>query len=234
MDYPKSVPGVGLVNGKFVDENATTGQVGSLIPSAWGNAVTDELLAILAFAGIVPDETKFNQVLAALQKMFAPLTSPAFAGAPTAPTPVSTDNSTRISTTAFVKAVAAAVAGDSAQLFAVAAASQAQHAVNLGQFVAANSPQGYFQIPVIVAGVKRAIIVQWDTVNVTAVNGNWSAFSYPIRFPNRCLAVVGNRQAPGTNAVMLFGQAVGDGPGQVVVQNFAASAEIGSYIAIGW
>lgn len=33
---PKSVPGVGLVGGKFVDENTATGQQGSLIPSVWG------------------------------------------------------------------------------------------------------------------------------------------------------------------------------------------------------
>lgn len=69
MDYPKSVAGVGLVDGKFVDENATTGQVGSLIPSAWGNAVTDEILAVLAAAGIVPDEAKFNQLALAVQAL---------------------------------------------------------------------------------------------------------------------------------------------------------------------
>jgi len=38
MDYPKSVPSAGLVNGKFVDENPLTGTAGSLIPAEWGNA----------------------------------------------------------------------------------------------------------------------------------------------------------------------------------------------------
>ena len=67
MDYPKSVPNVGLVGGKFVDENIATGVVGSLIPSAWGNAVTDELLAVIKGAGLTPDESSNVQLLAAIK-----------------------------------------------------------------------------------------------------------------------------------------------------------------------
>ena len=67
MDYPKSVPNVGLVNGKFVDENTTTGQVGSLIPAAWGSAVTDELLAVIRAAELEPTEGDNDQLLQALQ-----------------------------------------------------------------------------------------------------------------------------------------------------------------------
>ncbi|PGR44779.1 phage tail protein, partial [Bacillus cereus] len=40
MDYPKSVPSVGLVDGRFVDENPVAGTPGSLIPAVWGNSVT--------------------------------------------------------------------------------------------------------------------------------------------------------------------------------------------------
>lgn len=67
MDYPKSVPNVGLVNGKFVDENTATGVVGSLIPSAWGNAVTDELLAVIAAAQLAPAENNNGQLLEAIK-----------------------------------------------------------------------------------------------------------------------------------------------------------------------
>lgn len=67
MDYPKSVPNVGLVDGKFVDENTATGVVGSLIPSSWGNGVTDEILAVIAAAGIAPDEASHTQLLAAIK-----------------------------------------------------------------------------------------------------------------------------------------------------------------------
>lgn len=66
MDYPKSVPNIGLVNGKFVDENVGTGQPGSLIPSAWGSAVTDEILAVITAAGLVPNEATLNQLNAAI------------------------------------------------------------------------------------------------------------------------------------------------------------------------
>ncbi|CAM2175651.1 Phage tail protein [Burkholderia latens] len=62
MDYPKSVPGVGLVDGKFVDENPGAGQVGSLIPSKWGNDLTDEVLNVLREAGINPDEAMTTQL----------------------------------------------------------------------------------------------------------------------------------------------------------------------------
>lgn len=62
MDYPKSVPGVGLVDGKFVDENPGAGQVGSLIPSKWGNDLTDEVLNVLREAGIDPDEATTTQL----------------------------------------------------------------------------------------------------------------------------------------------------------------------------
>lgn len=78
MDYPKSVPNVGLVDGKFIDENTVTGAVGSLIPSAWGNAVTDEILTVIKAAGIVPSEGETDQLLKAIRgsSMFA--TQPQF------------------------------------------------------------------------------------------------------------------------------------------------------------
>ncbi|VWD18844.1 hypothetical protein [Burkholderia contaminans] len=74
MDYPKSVPGVGLVDGKFVDEDPN-GQIGSLIPSKWGNDLTDEMLNVLREAGINPDEATTTQlrdaVLAIAQRSVA-------------------------------------------------------------------------------------------------------------------------------------------------------------------
>lgn len=56
MDFPKSVPGVGLVAGRYVDENQATGQPGTLITAQAMNALTDEILAVVTDAGMDPDE----------------------------------------------------------------------------------------------------------------------------------------------------------------------------------
>lgn len=69
MDFPKSVPGVGLVNGKFIDEDPLAATPGSLIPSAWGNAVTQELLKVIEDAGLVPAEEDNTQLSQAIEKL---------------------------------------------------------------------------------------------------------------------------------------------------------------------
>lgn len=69
MDYPKSVPGIGLVNGKFVDENTTTGTPGSLIPSTWGNSLTDEVLNVIQAGGLEPSEVARDQLLEAIRAL---------------------------------------------------------------------------------------------------------------------------------------------------------------------
>ncbi len=71
MDFPKSVPSVGLVDGKFIDEDAVAGTPGSLIPSAWGNAVTQEILNVIQGAEIEPDEDDNTQLNAAIDQKIA-------------------------------------------------------------------------------------------------------------------------------------------------------------------
>lgn len=66
MDYPKNIPGVGLVNGGFVDENPVAGTPGSLIPAEWGNSVTQEILNAIKAAGLTPDEAKTDQLATAI------------------------------------------------------------------------------------------------------------------------------------------------------------------------
>lgn len=71
MDFPKSVPSVGLVDGKFVDEDLVAGTPGSLIPAQWGNAVTEELLNVIESASLDPDEDNNAQLLAAINAKIA-------------------------------------------------------------------------------------------------------------------------------------------------------------------
>lgn len=78
MDYPKSVPNIGLVNGRFVDENLASGATGSLIPAVWGNGVTQEILSVVQAAGITPDETTNDQLLGALRSPALFLTAAQF------------------------------------------------------------------------------------------------------------------------------------------------------------
>ncbi|MGO3713576.1 hypothetical protein [Alcaligenes aquatilis] len=69
MDYPKSLPGIGLVGGKFADANPTTGAPGSWISAVWANSVMDELLAIIADGGFTPSEADNSQVLKAMKAL---------------------------------------------------------------------------------------------------------------------------------------------------------------------
>lgn len=69
MDFPKSVPGVGLVGDRFVDEDPAIGRQGSLIPSVWGNAVTLELLNVIEAAGLDPSEAQTDQLLEAIRAL---------------------------------------------------------------------------------------------------------------------------------------------------------------------
>lgn len=71
MDFPKSMPDIGLVNGQFVDEDPATGQVGTYIPSSWGNAVTDEIINVIENAGLEPAEGQNDQLYTAISQLIA-------------------------------------------------------------------------------------------------------------------------------------------------------------------
>lgn len=104
MDYPKSVPSAGLVNGKFVDENPMTGTPGSLIPADWGNGVTQEILNVIKAAELTPDEKKYDQLLQAIQNVSARgwnLDSALPIGALPAATVATSDGRLPVTSTAF-------------------------------------------------------------------------------------------------------------------------------------
>jgi len=69
VDFPISVPSIGLVDGKFVDEDITAGTPGSLIPAVWGNSITLEMLHVIEAAGLEPSEGDLTQLLQAIRKV---------------------------------------------------------------------------------------------------------------------------------------------------------------------
>jgi hypothetical protein len=70
MKYPVSVPNVALHAGKFSDGDPTAGIARSMIPSAWANLITDELINIVTSGGLTPSEADATQVLTALRAIF--------------------------------------------------------------------------------------------------------------------------------------------------------------------
>jgi hypothetical protein len=70
MKYPVSVPNVALHAGKFSDGDPTAGIARSMIPSAWANLTTDELINIVVAGGLTPSEADATQVLTALHVLF--------------------------------------------------------------------------------------------------------------------------------------------------------------------
>ena len=69
MDFPISVPSIGLVDGKFADEDPLAGTPGSLIPSALGNAVTEEILNVIMGGGLAPSEVNNAQLVLAIKNL---------------------------------------------------------------------------------------------------------------------------------------------------------------------
>ena len=117
----------------------------------------------------------------------APLNSPAFLGNPTATTQSSSDNSTRLATTAWGHSYAAPIAGNASQVFAVAAGASTSQAVNFGQFNATLGISGSQSLP-------SGLIIKWGTVLLPATGASASSASitFPASFPSACYRIYGN------------------------------------------
>jgi hypothetical protein len=72
--------------------------------SVANNGITnDDFLTILDISELSPGDQNKKVKVSTLHEFLAPLNSPSFTGLPVAPTPLLSDDSTRISTTAYVK-----------------------------------------------------------------------------------------------------------------------------------
>ena len=150
----------------------------------------------------------------------APLNSPTFTGTPAAPTPLTSDNSTTLATTAFVKNFAAPIAGNSSQTFNVANGTGGNQAVNAGQFLASAASPGYQKLP-------SGIIIQWGTNAV----GASSFVTFPIPFPTACLCVTVS-EANATSATWGLGRPTVHGSQSPTTTGYSAWAE--AWTGSGW
>ncbi|MBR8170579.1 hypothetical protein KDX27_22855 [Burkholderia cenocepacia] len=64
------VPAPAGTPGYFTGGNPATGQAATILDADWLNMVQEELIGILAAAGIAPGKTTYNQVLTALKVLF--------------------------------------------------------------------------------------------------------------------------------------------------------------------
>ena len=95
--------------------------------------------------------------------------SPAFSGSPTAPTPGTSDNGTRIATTAFVQSLVNSIKGSIG-----------------GTIVASNLAQnGYVKF-------SNGLILQWGNIVLTGNSweGEIGPYNFPVAFNNQCFLVL--------------------------------------------
>ena len=60
----------GATAGYFTGGNPGLGQAATIVSADWLNAVQEELLAVMAAAGVAPSKTTRNQLLTSLEKLF--------------------------------------------------------------------------------------------------------------------------------------------------------------------
>lgn len=67
------VPEAAATEGFFTEGSPTAGTPATRVKGSWLNMIQEELCAVLAAAGIARSKTSYNQVNAALQKMYSPV-----------------------------------------------------------------------------------------------------------------------------------------------------------------
>jgi hypothetical protein len=142
-------------NTAYVDAAVTAG-LATVIASA--PALLDTLDELAAALG---DDANFATTVTTNLAAKAPLASPALTGTPTAPTPSSVDNSTKIATTAYVNAVSLAPSNLTGPITSVGSATSIASQTGTGtKFVVDTSPT--LVTPVL--GVATATSINGTTI----------------------------------------------------------------------
>lgn len=68
-NYDQSIEPTATPGGEFTDGNPVAGLARTILRSFWPNMVQRELLAILAAAGVAPDQANFGQVIQSIQAL---------------------------------------------------------------------------------------------------------------------------------------------------------------------
>ncbi|WP_437418173.1 gp53-like domain-containing protein [Stutzerimonas chloritidismutans] len=214
MDYPKSVPGVGLVDGKFVDEDQVSGTPGSLIPADWGNAVTEEILNVVREVGGEPVEAQTNQLVASIWKMFRAAAA----------------NATELLRGVLRVATQAEVNAGTLDDVAVTPKK-----LRFG-FAFSLTPNGYIALPIWLSG----LIFQWGTVSQTfaGVGTLSKTITLPVAFPTAGLGVA-TQVAANFNADLIAVTSAGfESKSQLRVYTKSVNSYSGeiptTYIAVGF
>jgi hypothetical protein len=165
-----SAPAAAGTPGYFTEGNPQTGQPATIPGMDWFNMVQEELMAILAAAGINPSKANRGQVVAAI------LTLIATGGAPLVWGGISGNLANQAD-------LVAALAGKSntghTHNFGIADIAGLAAALDPGKSLAAN---GWCKLP-------NGLIMQWGTYQAFQEEGATPPISFPIAFPAQCFGV---------------------------------------------
>ncbi len=189
--------------GWATDGNPSTNKPATQWPAYAFNAMQEELVALIQGGGQTLNRNDntllFKAVKALIEsnlERFAPLESPEFTGTPTAPTPVVTDNSTKLSTTAFVKSVVAGVAAVPATTLVSGISRRAT--TPEAQALTSTATFNGFQI------LPSGIIEQWGVVALVTLPANSASdavVTFPMAFTANALSIAISVETPAPTQV---------------------------------
>lgn len=178
---------------------------------------------IRAIQAIIKTENDAQQAVNALK---AAIASPAFTGNPTAPTQATSDDSTKLATTAWVRAVVSLVVPS--LISTTIPTTIPTFFTDDGFDYSFGGSSNYIVLPASLGG----LIIQWG---FATTSGGGASISFPMTFPSSCDAVVASVNAANTNKLVSVGAITGSGfPAYVFQANTNTNSDATfDWLAIG-